>query len=226
MADTYHEIICGDCLEVMKWLPDKSVDMVLSDIPYGVVNRSSGGLRNLNKGQADVETFLLEELIPELARVVKGSIYLFCSGEQISPITNLLHTQDMTTRLGIWHKTNPSPMNGQRLWLSGIEACVFGRFPNATFNEHCKSAVWSAPSGRSKIHPTQKPLVLFERLVLASSNPGDTILDNCCGSGTTGVACYNTGRNSIQIDISQEYCDIARKRLADAQQQPTANKGE
>lgn len=80
MADTYHEIICGDCLEVMRWLPDKSIDMVLSDLPYGVVNRCSGGLRVLDKGMADIETFTLDSVLSQLARVVKGSIYLFCTG--------------------------------------------------------------------------------------------------------------------------------------------------
>ena len=203
----------GNCLDLLPRVPSKSIDLVLTDIPYAEVNRASGGLRVLDKGAADTETFSLDALVGELARVTKGSVYLFCGIKQISPITELLQAQGMTTRLGVWHKTNPSPMNGQRLWLSGIEACVFGRFPHAAFNEHCKSAVWTAPSGRSKIHPTQKPLVLFERLVLASSNPGDIVLDACCGSGTTGVACQNTGRNFIQMELDPGYCEIARSRL-------------
>lgn len=63
------------------------------------------------------------------------------------------------------------------------------------------------------LHPTQKPVALWEYLIRTYTNEGATVLDNCCGSGTTGVACQNTGRNFIQFDISEEYCKIARERL-------------
>ena len=65
-----------------------------------------------------------------------------------------------------------------------------------------------------KVHPTQKPVALCEYLIRTYTNEGDTVLDNCCGSGTTGVACQNTGRNFIQFELSSEYCEIARSRLA------------
>lgn len=131
-------------------------------------------------------------------------------------LVGLFKGYGMTTRVGAWEKTNPSPMNGTRLWLSGLEFCVFARKANATFNEHCKKALWQSPSGRSKIHPTEKPVGLMERLILASSNQGDTVLDVCMGSGTTGVACANTGRNFIGIEREKEYYHIARKRIAEA----------
>ena len=63
------------------------------------------------------------------------------------------------------------------------------------------------------LHPTQKPVALFEYLIRTYTNEGDTVLDNCCGSGTTGVACQNTGRNFIQMEMSEKYCEIARERL-------------
>jgi site-specific DNA-methyltransferase (adenine-specific) len=107
-------------------------------------------------------------------------------------------------------------MNGSRLWVSGLEFCVFARRPNATFNEHCKKALWQAPSGRSKLHPTQKPVSLMERLILASTNEGDTVLDNCMGSGTTGVASVNTGRKFIGIERDPTYFAIATNRIAEA----------
>lgn len=119
----------------------------------------------------------------------------------------------MSTRLCIWEKTNPSPMNGDKIWLSGIECCVFGRFPNATFNEHCKNTVFRYPCGRNKLHPTQKPLELIEKLVLASSNEGDTVLDPCMGSGTTGVACKKNNRNFIGIEMDGEFYNIASRRI-------------
>jgi len=209
-----NKVTCGDCLELLPLVPSGSVDMVLTDIPYGVVSRASAGLRKLDKGAADVITFSLVSFVQAITRVVRGSVYVFCATEQASELQSLLISHGMTTRLGIWHKSNPSPMNGEKLWLSGIETCVFGRFPKATFNEHCKSPVWLNPCGRSKQHPTEKPLALFERLVLASTNVGDTVLDPCCGSGTTGVACQKLGRNFIQFELSPEYCEIARGRLA------------
>jgi site-specific DNA-methyltransferase (adenine-specific) len=69
---------------------------------------------------------------------------------------------------------------------------------------------------KGKEHPTQKPVALFEYLIKTYTNPGETVLDNCCGSGTAGVAAANTGRNSIQIELSEEYCVIARRRLEES----------
>lgn len=203
----------GDCLEMMRQIPDGSVDMILTDIPYGEVNRKSSGLRNLDKGDADIITFSLKDAINESVRLAKQSIYLFCGIEQVSEIRSRMVDAGLSTRLCIWEKTNPSPMNGQRLWLSSIECCVFGRTPGATFNEHCKSAVWRNPVARGKVHPTMKPVALMERLILASSNEGDTVLDFTMGSGTTGVACVNTGRKFIGIEKDPDYFKIAEQRI-------------
>lgn len=127
----------NDCMKILPTLGNKSVDLVVTDIPYGEVNRKHGSLRKLDKGKADIVTFDLGMFVNELARVTKGSIYIFCGTEQVSDIRKILIQNKMSTRLCIWEKTNPSPMNGDKIWLSGIECCVFGRFPNATFNEHC-----------------------------------------------------------------------------------------
>ena len=67
---------------------------------------------------------------------------------------------------------------------------------------------------KEKTHPTQKPVALFEYLIKTYTNEGDLVLDNCAGSGTTGVACKNTNRNYILIEIEKKYCDIGRKRVA------------
>jgi len=185
----------------MDKIPDKSINMVLTDIPYDVVNRVSGGLRNLDKGVADIKTFNLDDFLSQLSRVTKGSVYVFCSTEQVSFIRKRLDEQGMTTRLGIWEKTNPSPMNGEYMWLSSVECCVYGRNKGAVFTENCKSSVWRYPTVRGKIHPTEKPVALLERLINASSNIGDTVLDACMGSGSTGVACVKTKRKFIGIEL-------------------------
>lgn len=209
-------LILADCLDAMRALPDASVDMVLCDLPYGEVSQKSSGLRLLDRGTADRCDLDLPVTAAQLNRVCNGTIYAFCGTEQISTLVQLFKAFGMTTRVGVWEKTNPSPMNGTRLWISGLEFCVFARKANATFNEHCKKALWQAPSGRSKVHPTQKPTALMERLILASTNPGDTVLDNTMGSGTTGVACENTGRRFIGIERDPTYFDVAVCRVSDA----------
>lgn len=213
---TNYTLMRGDCLDLMRDLPDASVDLVLTDLPYDVVNRSSNGLRNLDKGAADVLTFDLDAALSEATRVCSGSVYLFCATEQVSVIRSFLANSGFTTRLGIWEKTNPSPMNGQHLWLSSIECCVFGKRAGAPFNEHCQSSVWRNPTARGKLHPTMKPLALMERLVLASSNKGDRVLDFTMGSGTTGVACANTGRKFIGMEQDEGYFQVAEERIRTA----------
>lgn len=206
----------GDCLELMPRLPDQSVDLILCDLPYGEVSQKSGGLRQLDRGNADRCEMDLGAVVDQFVRLCKGSFYAFCGTEQISPLVGHFRRHGLTTRVGAWEKTNPSPMNGTRLWLSGLEFCVFARMPGATFNERCQKALWQSPSGRSKIHPTQKPTNLMERLILASSNPGDVVLDNCMGSGTTGVAAVNTGRRFIGIEKDEGYFEIASTRILEA----------
>lgn len=214
-----YKLYNGDCLEIMDKLIKEGikVDMVLTDIPYGEVNRAKeSGLRKLKKGNADVETFELSELLPRIENICNGSIYIFCGIEQVSEIRKFFREKDMLTRLCIWEKNNPSPINCQHHWMSSIECCVYAKKKGATFNEHYKSCVWRNPVGRSKIHPTEKPLKLFTYLVETSSNEGDTILDCCLGSGTTGVACVNTNRKFIGIELDNNYFDIASKRIEEA----------
>jgi site-specific DNA-methyltransferase (adenine-specific) len=202
----------GDCLEVLPTLEAGSVDAVVTDIPYGAVNRDSGGLRNLDKGSADDETFGLDEIAHHAWRIGR-SVYIFCGTEQVSELRACLVVLGMTTRLCIWEKSNPSPMNGERFWLSSIECCVFGRKAKAYFSEYCKSAVWRGPVERDQVHPTQKPLWLIERIVSASCPTSGVVLDCCMGSGTTGVACAHLNRRFIGIEIDAGYFEIARKRI-------------
>ena len=207
-------------MEYMTGVKDKFFNLTVTDIPYGEVNfvskdveRKSNGLRKLNKGNADIETFNVIDFTKELCRVTSGSIYIFCGTKHIYDIRKTMIENKMSTRIIVWRKTNPSPMNGDKIWLSGAEFCVYGKFPKATFNLHCKNCVLDYPSGRSKVHPTEKPLRLIEELVMASSNPGDVVFDPCMGSGTTGVACINLNRQFVGCELNKEYYDIANNRL-------------
>lgn len=194
-------------------MSDNSVQLCLTDIPYGVVNRASNGLRNLSKKNADIETFDIESFIDQVVRVTSGSIYIFCSTEQVSEVRSRLVEKELSTRLLIWEKTNPSPMNGQSIWLSGVECCVYGKKKGATFNGHCLNTVLRYPTVRSKEHPTQKPLALMEKLIQISSNEGDKVFDPCMGSGTTGVAAIKNNRDFLGIEIDEEYYNVASKKL-------------
>jgi DNA modification methylase len=208
-----NQIYNGDCLEIMKELPDKSIDLLLTDIPYDGVTRRSNGLRNLDKKDADIFNINMDNMLCEFRRITKGSIYIFCAWWQISEIVLDLKNNGLSTRLCIWEKTNPSPMNGDVIYLSGIEPFIYGKFPKAVFNEHCRNTVFKYPSGKSKIHPTQKNLNLFKELITISSNENDLILDPFLGSGTTALAAKQLNRNYIGIELSKEYCTIAYNRI-------------
>ena len=214
-----YKLYNGDCLEVMDKLIEEGVkvDCILTDIPYGEVNRAKeSGLRKLKKGKADELTFDIETLLIKLEKICTGSFYIFCGIEQVSEIRKFFREKDILTRLCIWEKTNPSPINCQYHWMSSIECCIYAKKKKATFNEHYKSCVWRNPVGRSKIHPTEKPLKLFKYLIETSTNEGDLVLDCCMGSGTTGVACADTNRKFIGIELDNNYFDIASKRIEEA----------
>jgi DNA modification methylase len=210
-----------DCLEGMKLIPDNSVDLILTDIPYGNVSRNgaerakyAGQLRSFDKGVADIETFNLIDFLDACYRVMRGSVYIFCGIEQLSTIFSYFDSKaDLMVRQAVWRKTNPSPVNGQHMWLHAIENCVFAKKRKTTFNQHCKHNVWDYSIERQKLHPTQKPLKLFQYLIESSSNAGDVVLDPCMGSGTTAIACVNTNRHFIGFETEPKYIEIANKRL-------------
>ena len=209
--------VCGDSLELLSTLEDNAVPLTLTDIPYNVVNRETSGIRNFDKGNADEITFNLSALIPQLVRVTSGSIYVWCSTEQVSELRAGFVAAGLTTRLCIWEKTNPSPVNCQYLWMSSIECCVFARKSKATFNAKYESPVWRFPVVSRQKHPTQKPLGLFEKLVATSSNPSDVVLDPFMGSGTTAVASLSQGRHFFGSDLDPDYVALANARAADVQ---------
>ena len=212
----------GDCLEKMKYIEDKSVDFTLTDIPYDAVNRADNGLRKLDKEKADILTFDLENFLVEISRVSSNSICVFCGKEQFSYIYDFFAQKKGTVRPIIWQKSNPSPMNGQYIYLSGIEMAVWFKFSGAkTFNAHCKNTVFKYPNGSSKLHPTQKNLELFKELILDNTNKGDLVFDPCMGSGTTGVACINLNRNFIGIEKDESIFNTAKERLAKVVSQTT-----
>ena len=204
----------GDCITKLATMQDNSVNFTLTDIPYDAVNRTSNGLRELYKGKADVLTFDLLVFLEQVYRVTSNSICIFCGKEQFSTIYDFFANKKGTVRPIIWEKTNPSPMNGQYIYLSGVEMAVWFKKSGAkVFNAHCKNTVFRHPNGRSKLHPTEKNHELLKELILDNTNEGDIVFDPCMGSGSTGVACLNTNRNFIGIELDEKYFNIAQNRI-------------
>lgn len=209
------KVICGNCFDEMKKV-DKC-RLLLTDIPYGEVSRESNGLRNLDKKNADNITFEINDFL-ELIYDKADIFIIFCGNEQYSEIYSFFAKKQKerkgTVRQIIWAKSNPSPMNGEYVYLSGTENAVwFKKAKTGKLNCRCKKNYFIAPTGSSKYHPTEKNHKLLTELILDNTNVGDTVVDCCMGSGSTGVCAIENGRDFIGIELDPVYYDVARKRL-------------
>ena len=217
----YNVIYNDNCIDFMKrgGVTDK-YNLTLTDIPYGKVNRKSNGIRSFDKKIADVETFSLDIFLNGVYSVTTGTIIIFCDHSQVSPIYNFFFEKSQsdggTVRQLIWHKSNPSPVNGQHVYLSGIENAVWFKKPGGTFNGHCKNTVFKYPCGRSKLHPTEKNHELLRELIRDNSNPGDVVFDPCAGSGAHLLVAKEEGRRYVGIELNPDYYNIALNRLQEA----------
>ena len=205
----------GDCLELMNDIPKQR--MLLTDIPYEEVNRKDNGLRNLNKDKADIKTFDLDIFLNTIYN--KADIFIiFCGNEQYSTIYKFFSAKQKqkkgTVRQIIWAKSNPSPMNGEYVYLSGTENAVwFKKKGTGKMNCKCKKNYFIHPTGSSKFHPTEKNHKLLEELILDNTNENDTIIDCCMGSGSTGIVAIKNNRNFIGIELDEKYFNIAKERI-------------
>ena len=195
--------------------------LLLTDIPYEEVNRDSNGLRNLNKDKADEKTF---EILPFLNHIYDSFdiCIIFCGNEQYSTIYKYFSDKQKqklgTVRQLIWAKSNPSPMNGEYIYLSGTENAVwFKKKSTGKLNSKCKKNYFIHPTGSSKYHPTEKNHKLLEELILDNTNEEDLIVDTCMGSGSTGIVALKNNRKFYGIELDNTYFEIAQKRIEDAQ---------
>lgn len=212
------EIINVDCMAYMPTIETGGVNLTLTDIPYGEVNRDSNGLRNMDKGEADVMTFDLHSFLEEIYRITSSTIVVFCGKEQLSDIHRFFSDKQKqnkgTVRQLVWRKTNPSPMNGQNIYLSGIENAVWFKKRGGTFNAHCKNTVFDYPCGRSKLHPTEKNHDLLKELILDNSNEWDTVFDPCAGSGSHLLVAKENNRHYLGCELKKKYFEIAKERIS------------
>ena len=233
----------GDCLELMKEIPDRSIDMVLCDLPY----QETG-----NKWDKFVN---LEQLFNEYRRIIKddGCIALngtFKFGTHLMNIAPDLYKYEW-----VWEKDNGTNAPNVNLQPFRVHEYIFifgkgrvtngNRTPMKYYPQKTKGKPYKQKSGRMSenwkgglnniitdnkdglrhpktiqkfnrdrgYHPTQKPVALLEYLIKTYTNEGETVLDNCMGSGSTGVACVNTNRNFIGYELDEHYFQIAKERL-------------
>jgi site-specific DNA-methyltransferase (adenine-specific) len=242
------ELFEGDCLEIMPTLPDKSVDMILCDLPYGTTACKWDTVipfaplwEQYSRLIKDNGAIVLTAVQPFAAMVATSKIeWLRYEWVWVKPPTLFQHAKNrpMTGHENIlvfskagWGHASQMGENRMIYNPQGVYSCGEKRFdgnhgqfvgerPNQVGKhyesfEGYPSTVIKINRDFEKIHPTQKPVALFEYLIKTYTNPGDTILDNCAGSGTTAIAAEQSGRNSILIEREPKYCDIIRKRMAD-----------
>lgn len=218
-----------DCMKGMRKIlrAGGRVNLTLTDIPYDCVNKAfesmkyCKALRQSRKGNADVLTFDLIQFLELVEQITTGSVVMFCGAEQLSTIKQFFINKGWTTRVIVWEKTNPAPLNGKHNYLYGIELAVFARRSGAVFNAFCKNTVFRYPCSKNTIHPTMKPLELWYELIKDLTNPGDIILDPCMGSFTTAVAAHKLGRRFAGFELDPDYFARGLKRLKDVQAQTT-----
>lgn len=226
----------GDCLEIMKDIPDGSVDMILCDLPYGTTR---------NKWDSVIS---LDDLWKQYNRIIKdsGAIALFGS----EPFTSQLRMSNFKNYKYDWYWEKPNStgfLNAKKQPLRAIETVSMFYRKQPKYNPQMTAGdpyKWSSKRGQSEsynkhnevnreivnngeryprnilkfkqergLHPTQKPVGLMEYLIKTYTNEGETVLDNCIGSGTTAIAALNLNRNFIGIEQEKEYVDIANKRI-------------
>ena len=217
----------GDCLELMKNIPDKSIDLIVTDPPYKVTSRgsagNSGGMlqKKINRtGRVfEFNDISCKKYAPEFYRVLKDGTHCYIMTNH----TNLIEMLNTFTNTGfkfvkciIWNKGNK--IMGQ-FYMNQFEYIMFFRKGKAKKINNCgTSDILNILNKKTKVngknlHDTEKPVELMEVLVGNSSNENDLVLDPFMGIGSTGVACKNLNRNFIGIELDKDYFKIAKERI-------------
>lgn len=204
----------GDCLELMKNIPDGSVDLILTDPPYGIdltPQRENGKFKNTKVANDDTLEWL-EGYVDELYRVSKNVVCLFCGWQHIDKFKVAIEKRFMVKNILIWNKDWFGMGNNYR---PNYEMIILACKTNFTTPSKNKSNIltYRRLSPQKLTHSCEKPVNLLKDLITELSNEKDVILDSFMGSGSTCVACKTTNRRYIGIELDDKYFDIACERL-------------
>lgn len=214
-------VVEGDCADVLRALPDASVDAVVSDPPYDArTHRGARTTRGVSVVSAGIDFAPLETLAwsGEALRISRRWVLAFCSMEMVGRYEAA--SASAWVRAGFWRKPRSMPqLTGDRPGVGGEAIAFMHRKGRKRWNGRGRSAFWTCDvdRGGDRVHPTQKPLALMRDLVGLFTDPGEVILDPFAGSGTTGVAALLEGRRVILVEREPQYAAIARARCAAAE---------
>ena len=221
-------LLKGDCLELLKTLENESIDALITDPPYNIArdnNFKSMGRAGIDFGEWDKGFNLISWLPIAIEKLKKGgNIIIFTSWKNTTPIIKELEKINCEAKDMIRvEKSNPMPRNRDRRFVTDYEIAIwavkkgakwtFNRFDEKYERPLIETSVTPKSQKIDKGHPTQKPLYAMEWLIERLTNDGDVVLDPFMGSGTTGVACQNLNRDFIGCELSDEYFEMAQKRL-------------
>ena len=233
------ELIQGDCLEKMKDIPDKSIDMILCDLPYGTTACKWDMIisfellwKQYNRIIKDNGAVVLTATNPFSSVLVSSNLKGFKHewiwqkeigvGFQVAKYRPMQEHEHVLVFTKNGERVNYYPIKEKRdkpikskgaSTKSGSSPIDYLNNINITYVDRYPTSIKRFQRDNNKIHPTQKPVALLEYLIKTYTLEGETVLDNCMGSGTTGVACKNLNRNFIGIELDPEYFKIAEKRI-------------
>lgn len=237
MKEVQTELLCGDCLELMKGIPDGSVDMVLADPPFGMTQNEWDKVipfeplweqyRRICKQNAAILLFGQQPFISDLVSSNRKD-FKYCwiwSKRQCSGFLNakkqpLRNCEEIAVFYQKQCTYNPQMRKGKpQIKSTGGNTTNYGKFEHKPHvsEYYYPTQVLNFPLPRFKGgHPTQKPVSLLEYFIRTYTNEGETVLDNCMGSGSTGVACINTVRSFIGMELDVGYFETAKSRIKEA----------
>ena len=209
------KLLQGDCLELMKDIPDESVDMILTDPPYGMSFQSGYRKSKYKKIKGDSNLDWLDDFVDEIYRVSKPNTahYVFCSFHHIDKFKQAIERKFKIKNILTWVKNNTSMGDLKGDFAPKTEFIIFFHKGKRLINGRRDPNVLEFEKTRNELHPTQKPVDMTEYMIGKFSDEGDLILDPFMGSGTTGVACLNTNRRFIGIELDEDYYNIATNRI-------------
>jgi len=231
----------GDCLEVMRILPNRFIDMILCDLPYGITACKWDKKipfeplwEQYKRIIKDNGVIVLTASQPFTSALVMSNIKMFKyewvwdkvkgTGFQIAKFRPMVRTESCLVFGKRKVKYNPQKIKLDKPKVDSLASTKSGSSPIAYLNKGKKLVIDRHPTNiiqfkrdTNRIHPTQKPVALFEYLIKTYTNESDIVLDNCMGSGTTGVACRNLNRKFIGIEISKDYVDMSIKRITNTE---------